>query len=352
MIAFCRKKMPSRGLVLALCAALTFATAPAAARSVTDSAGRTVALPDKVSRVFTAGPPASALLYVLAPQAMLGWGRAPRADEKPFLLPQTRDLPELGRLTGRGDSVNLEALVAAKPDVIIDVGSVSPIYRSLAERVQAQTGIPYLLIDGSFANTPAALRLLGDILDAKPRAETLARATEAIFAEADAVLARVPAAQRPRVYLARGPGGLQSGSRGSINTEIIERVGGINVVDGIGQRPGLVSLSPEQLLVFAPDTVISLDAGFPAMAKADPVWQRIEAVQRGRVHVAPALPFGWIDSPPGINRLIGVQWLLHKFYPGAARGALGDKVRAYFSLFYQVDLDDAALARLLGPDAP
>ena len=43
------------------------------------------------------------------------------------------------------------------------------------------------------------------------------------------MLAEVPQDQRPRVYLARGPDGLETGLQGSINTEIIERVGAINV---------------------------------------------------------------------------------------------------------------------------
>jgi ABC-type Fe3+-hydroxamate transport system substrate-binding protein len=73
----------------------------------------------------------------------------------PFLLPAVRALPELGRLTGRGDTLNLERLLAGRPDVIIDFGSVSATYRSLADRVQAQTGIPYVLIDGRFARPGA-----------------------------------------------------------------------------------------------------------------------------------------------------------------------------------------------------
>src|SRR5215510_10853095 len=100
--------------------AAALASAPALARTVTDSAGRRVEVPDRVERVFAAGPPASALLYVLAPQAMIGWVRAPRDVEKPFLLPAVHALPELGRLTGRGDTLNLERLIAAKPDLVID----------------------------------------------------------------------------------------------------------------------------------------------------------------------------------------------------------------------------------------
>ena len=76
---------------------------------------------------------------------------------------------------GRGDTLNLERLMAVKPDLIIDFGTINDTYRSLADRVQAQTGIPYLLVDGRLENTPSALRLLADVLDVKDRGEALAR---------------------------------------------------------------------------------------------------------------------------------------------------------------------------------
>ena len=69
----------------------------------------------------------------------------------------------------------------------------------------------------------------------------------------DAVLARVPADKRPRVYLARGPEGLETGGRGSINTEIIERVGGINVAEGLGGRGNIANASLEQMIAWPPD---------------------------------------------------------------------------------------------------
>jgi len=324
---------------------------PALARTVTDSAGRQVEIPDKISRVFAAGPPASTLLYVLAPQMMSGWVRAPRQAEKPFLLPAVRELPELGRLTGRGNTLNLERLVADKPDLIVDFGTINDTYRSLADRVQAQTGIPYLLIDGRFENTPAALRLLADVLGVQQRGEALARAAEAIFADVDHVLAAVPAATRPHVYLARGPEGVETGSRGSINTEIIERVGGINVVEGLREKGGLVDASPEQVIAWAPDTIITLDAAFRENVRTKPAWRPVPAVAAGRVFLAPSLPFGFIDSPPSVNRLIGLTWLLHTLYPNLAPGNLREQIRGFYHLFYQVDLTAADLDHLLDGSA-
>lgn len=317
------------------------------ARSVTDSAGRVVEVPQIVSRVFAAGPPASTLLYVVAPETMIGWVRAPRDAEKPFLASATRDLPEFGRLTGRGNTLSLERLLAEKPDLIVDFGTINDTYRSLADRVQAQTGIPYLLIDGRFENTPAALRLLAGVLGVQARGDVLAKEAERIFATVDATLARVPASERPRVYLARGADGLESGTRGSINTELIERAGAVNVVDGLREKGGLVRVGAEQLLSFAPDTIITLDRSLLDALATRPPWPQLPAVQKGRIFVAPSLPFGFIDAPPSVNRLIGLSWLLHKLYPAEVRGDLKTEIAAFYRLFYQVELDDAALDRVL-----
>jgi iron complex transport system substrate-binding protein len=333
--------------ILSLIAFLMLLAVPALAREVTDSAGRSVAIPDTITRVFAAGPPASTLLYVLAPQDMIGWVRAPRDDEKRFLLPSVRGLPELGRLTGRGDTLNLERLIAEKPDIIVDFGTINDTYRSLADRIQTQTGIPYLLIDGRFENTAAALRLLADVLKVKERGELLARAAEETFAQVDRVIADIPGDKRPRVYLARGPEGLETGSRGSINTEIIERVGAINVVEGLRPKGGIVSVSPEQLLAWAPDTIVTLDRGFRQTVSQKAEWKPVPAVAAGRVLLAPRLPFGFIDSPPSLNRLIGLTWLLHWFYPDKAAGQLREQVRAFYHLFYQVDLTDPDFDTLL-----
>ena len=79
-----------------------------------------------------------------------------------------------------------------------------------------------------------------------------------------------------------------------------------------------------------------------------PEWHAIPAVAKARVFLAPSLPFGFIDSPLSVNRLIGLQWLLHRLYPDQTAGNLRQQVRGFFHLFYRVDLDDTALNRLLG----
>ncbi|QGZ37570.1 ABC transporter substrate-binding protein [Stappia indica] len=326
--------------------AVLIAGAPASARTIVDSAGRTVELPDTVSRVFAAGPPASILVYALKPEALLGWPRALRGEERPYIAEAYRDLPETGRLTGRGGEANLERVLALKPDLIIDFGSVRDTYADLADRVQAQTGIPYILINGRFDETAGSLRLVGEALGVAERGEALARDVEETFAALDAALGAVPEAERPRVYLARGPDGLETGMKGSINTEIIERAGGRNVAEAPGQY-GLVQASPEQVILADPDTIITWDPTFFEAVWSSPVWSGITAVRQRRVYLSPTAPFGWIDRPPSLNRMMGLKWLAGLFYPELWTKDLREETRAFYRLWYHVELSDADLDTLL-----
>jgi iron complex transport system substrate-binding protein len=331
--------------LLALVAAVVLSSV-AEARTFTDSAGRKVELPNTIERIMAAGPPASVLIYTLAPDKLAGWVRAPTDKEKDFLLPAAKALPTYGRLTGKGGTANMEAVLAAKPDVIIDVGTINETYISLADKVQKQTGIPYVLIDGSFAKTAETFRLVGDLIGVPERAERLAAYSETTLKLLQDKLTTIPEEKRPQVYYGRGAEGLETGLAGSINLEILEAVGAKNVAAAAG-KGGLTNVSLEQVLQWNPDTIIAADAKFAAAAKSDPRWSSIKAVKDGRVVVTPSLPFGWFDSPPGVNRLIGLRWLEHVLYPDQFGDDLRADVRDFFKLFYQVDVTEPQLDALL-----
>lgn len=144
---------------------LAFA-APALARSVVDATGRTVEVPDRIERVIPAGPPAAVLIYTLAPEKMIGWPRVPSPAAKALLERPYPDLPELAPLM-RDGKIQLEQIRAAKPDVILDYGSTSPRYVERATKIEKETGIPVLLLDGKLERTPEIYRLLGPILGAE-----------------------------------------------------------------------------------------------------------------------------------------------------------------------------------------
>jgi iron complex transport system substrate-binding protein len=341
---------------------LKFAAATAAApdiavvlaqddRPIADGAGRTVIIPQRVQRIYAAGPPASILVFAIAPDKLIGWTSAWREAERPFIAKKHADLPTLGRLTGRGNTANVEVVLQAKPDLIIDYGTVSPTLASLADRVQQQMGIPYLLLDGDFDRMPEAIRQIGVAAGEEGRADALARYAEDTVAEISRRVAKVPPNRRPRVYYGRGPQGLNTGLAGSITTEFIEQLGAVNVAASLG-RGGLVQVSIEQVLAWNPDVIVTIDANFQASARTHPQWRDLPAVKAGRVYLAPTLPFGWIDSPPSINRLIGLRWLARILYPDAFPEDLRPIVRDFYTRCYHQTPTDAQLDQLLRQPAP
>jgi iron complex transport system substrate-binding protein len=346
--------MTRRGFASALLAfAIALLPFAAAAQTrFTDDGGRSVTLPARIEHVMPAGPPASTDLLMLAPEKLVGLTRALTPAQAAYLPARDGALPELGRLTGRGNTVNLEVVVKAAPDLVIDLGSVNDNFISLANRVQQQTRIPYVLIGGGLADTPATLRKLGAVLGASERAEQLARYAEATLALIKDRITGVTSDRRPSVYIARGPRGLETGVAGSINAEALELVGARNVATAALGARGLADVSMEQLLAWQPDVIIAIDPGFYHAVWHDPLWQQLAAVRSKRVYLAPALPFGWVDEPPAANRLIGLRWLAKLLYPARFPEDIRAEARRFYALFYQQEPSDAQLDQLLAGTTP
>lgn len=300
-------------------------------------------------RLFAAGPPAAVLLACLAPERLLGWPAAPSEAARRWLPESLRDKPALGRLSGRGSTVSVEALLALQPDLIVDAGSVDATQASTARRVAEQTGLPCLLIDGRLADSPRQLRELGRLLGTEARAQALAEYAE----QALALPARSATARRPGVYLARGADGLETATAGAINAEIIEAAGGRNVADT--GHAGVARVSLEQVLAWAPDWVLTQDRQFHRLAMTDTRWRSLAALREGRLLLAPDRPFGWLDGPPALNRLLGLRWLAMRLAQpapvDAANAQVLDEAQRFYRLFYGLNPGRAALQGLLHGDA-
>jgi len=338
-----------RSLTLALgaLAAIGSVAVPgrAAGRIAEDDAGRRVAVPSTPKRVFPAGAPAAVFVYCLAPDRLVGWPRALRADEAAWLLPQVRALPELGRLTGRGSTAKLEGLLASRAALVVDVGSVAPTYVSLADQVQGQTGVPYLLFDGELRQTEQTVRRLGAALGVGERADALARGTRAILDDMATLREAVPKARRPRVYFARGAAGLVTAGPGTLSGELLDEVAAINVA--VTQAPNLAQVSLEQVIGWQPDWIVASDPSFVAGLDRHPVWSRLPAVKARRVLLAPRLPFGWFDAPPALNRLAGLVWLSSVLHPGRLRRPLDETMVDLFEWLYLHRPANATMRELL-----
>jgi iron complex transport system substrate-binding protein len=327
-----------------LCLAIVIAClSPGAARTLTDATGRAIDVPDRVERVLPAGQPAAVLIYALAPEKLVGWPRKPKGPAAGFLLPAARALPEIG-LLGRDGKASDAVPAETKPDLIIDYGSLASGFLSGAERVQSETGIPYLVLGGELERTPEILRLIGDVLGVGARAEELAREAERILRLTQERAAKRRNGGALRVYYSRSDDGLSTATAATRSTDVLRLLGLVNVAEGTASA--LPQVTREQVLAWKPEIVFAPQRDYvKAFAAAE--WSELPAVQEHRVFGAPRPPFGWIDEPPSVNRLLGLLWVGHLLWPEIYPEDLRQEAKAFYHRFYQVAPNEAQLDLLL-----
>jgi iron complex transport system substrate-binding protein len=322
------------------------AGAPSQAREVADATGRTVAVPDRIERVMPGGGPAAVLLYTLAPDKMIGWPHTPSPEARALLHQPASERPELPPLI-RDGKVQSEEIRATRPDMILDYGSTSPRYAERATQVQADTGIPVLLLDGKLERTAEIYRLLGPILGTEERANDLAVAADHLIAITRERAQARREAGTIRVYYARSADGLTTATSASSLADVLRLLGVANVADAAGAGPGeLTHVTRDQVYTWNPDAVVTNNSAFWE-ARKTPEWAQLGAVLKGRVYLAPTLPFGWIDEPPSVNRLIGLLWAGHALYPTVYPDDIKAAARDFYSLFYGTSLDGEQFDKLL-----
>jgi iron complex transport system substrate-binding protein len=314
--------------------------AAASAQDFVDAAGRTVAVPDAVHRVLPAGPPADLLLYSLAPDLLVGMVEPWGAAEAAYVPEAYRKLAEVPRINRNISAADLDRLKALKPDLIVDYGDVTPAYAGIADKLQAATGIPYILLDGKLAATPVSVRGLGRLLGRGERAEEVARCAEAMLARVAAALAGLPSADRVPIFFARGDDGLQAVRPGNVNGEIPDDAGGRSVVPA--GKGTFVKMTTTEVGALAPKVVL-LDKA-DAAAAGTPLQAGLPATTRFLVD--PGRPIAWLDDPPSLNRLVGVVWLAGQLYPERLHVDASD-LQGYWKTLFGIEISPAAVNEAL-----
>jgi iron complex transport system substrate-binding protein len=310
-----------------------------AAGEFTDSAGRIVVVPARVSRVMPADWAAEVLIFVLDRGKLAAPGYGPHAA-----APRYGRVPFVGPLAGPNAAATVARL---HPDLIIDSGPITPARVAFADQTTQATGVPYILIDNSIDRTPTMLRVVGRLLGVADRGDDLAGSAEHAINALRGRLLIQPANQRPSVYYARGPSGLETALPGSEAAASIEAAGAINVASALppGAPP---TVTPQQLREWNPDIIVAEDRSFYAAALRN---SSLSAVRNHKVFLEPSEPFGWIDDPAGVNRLIGLYWLSQIFYPGDSQDDLRSLMADFYDKFYGIKLTDAqieAIAKTAG----
>ena len=128
----------------------------------------------------------------------------------------------------------------------------------------------------------------------------------------------------------------------------IDQAGVINVATQLG-RGELTRVTRNQVIDWNPTIIIAQQESFYNALMRSTSWRGLSAVASKRAYLAPADPFGWIDDPPGVNRIIGLYWLTALFYPDQYQEDLRTNTREFYDKFYRVKLTDRQLEALVRP---
>ena len=137
---------------------------PVRAAGFVDAAERYVVVPDRVGRVMAADQSAAVLVFVLAPEKLAGWSRPLTREQRAYIPAKLARLPVTGEFGGPAPTPAADGVARLRPDLIIDTGSVTPEAAARADAIQQQTGVPYILLDGSIQHTPDTLTTVGAML--------------------------------------------------------------------------------------------------------------------------------------------------------------------------------------------
>jgi len=287
--------------------------------TITDALGRSVTIVSKPTRVVSQAPSITEILFAIgAEKYIVG------VDQFSDYPPIVKDLVKNGtiKITGGFSTVNIEAIVALKPDIVfMTPGVQTPFVYRLAE-----LGITVVALkEDSVSDVFDSIMLVGRILDKVDNAlnvlSTMKNKITYAFTKVENYI-KLNNITRIKVYWEVWPEPIYTvGSKSFIN-DMITLAGGINIFSNI--TSGYPVISSEEVINKAPDVIISSDHGGVYGTPQDVLnmirnrtgWNTIPAIKNNRVYVLTG-QFGSMFIRPGPRVADAILQLAIIFYPNA-----------------------------------
>jgi iron complex transport system substrate-binding protein len=343
-------------LVLSACRGAASETSTSAL-TIEDARGREVAFEEPPQRIVIAGKANFMLndtVYLFPERArerVVALTRASQGHAFIKLLdPQAEE-----KLRFRVDA-GADVLASAKPDVVLLKSFMADSIGSTLETLE----IPVLYLD---FETPAQydrdLVILGQLFADPERADEVWSFYETRMEDVQAATSDLAEAEKPRVLM------LQYSDRGGevafkvppatwIQTEMVERAGGVPVWSETAPGGGWVVVNLEQIAAWDPEQIylINYFSNVDETAeklRADPQWQQLQAVQQGQLHAFPKDFYSW--DQPDTRWILGLMWLTEHIHPQLLDIEIEDELYAFYERLYGMDTETVTsevLPRLQG----
>ena len=278
-------------------------------RQMTDQLGRTVQLPQQIEQVAAMHHFGGKIAFALGLQDKLVEQSIYGLEAKALAAidPVFKAKPEITQ----GANLNVEALVGLKPQVVFVYASFD---KSELDRME-NAGMRVFAVKGeTLEESFTAVRLMGEVMNCTDRADRYIAQCRHILEMVDQRVGDIPLEERPRVMFA-GPKSIFTAATGQmLQTEILERAGGLNVAKDL--KGFWADVSPEQVALWNPQVIFL--GSYLGTYGIDDLYQdaqfaMVSAIRDKRVYGFPS-NIGWWDYPAP-HCVLGVLWTAKTLYP-------------------------------------
>ena len=294
-------------LALAGCGSKTAGLSPAPAAvptasfpiTVTDDASRTITLKAAPKRIVSLAPAGTEILFALDQgDRVVG---VTSYDDYPS---QVASITKVGDFAGP----NVEAVAAAKPDLII---ATSGVQSDVVAKLEALGATVVVLDPQSLEGVYRDIESIGKLTGSSAKA---AQVVGGMKAEVTTVQKSVADSPTVTTFLEIAQNPLFTAGTGTLSSELITLAGGKNVVT----QPGYVSYSVEQLIKADPQVYLATKGSMsdPKAVDTRPGYRQLTAVKDGRVVILDDN----LVSRGGPRIVEGLKQIAAGLHPGAVEG--------------------------------
>lgn len=328
------------GLWLAALIAFVGVAAPAfAERIVTDMAGRSVKVPDKITRVSTIGavPVLNSFVFAMGEARTIANNLppnlgGPRWRFQYVVAPHLAGLPVIQM----SRAPNVEGVIELSPDVVLTMD------RTTID-LFSRTHIPVIFLSWQQPDdVKAAMRLLGNLYGKQEAADAYNRYFDEAMARVGARVGKLRDDQRPRVLYADLRRLTQPHK---IAEWWIAKSGGRSVTDD-GRIREAFNFSIEQVLDWDPEVIIATTEEQVAEAYKDVRLANVAAIRNKRVYAMPMGVHVWGNRT--VEQPLTVLWAAKAIHPELFGDVvMEDEVQSFYKTFFKTDISRADASTIL-----
>ncbi len=260
------------------------------------------------------------------------------------IIPEIRYLP----VPAKGGIINIEALLKTRPDIVF-LKPETAVITAETKKLE-RFSLPYFVAGyHSMEEQMTIIEMMGKAIGRHEKALAYTRYYRKVIKRVGERTARIPRDQQVRLFHSVNEP-RRTDAPGTIEADWTRAAG----VNNVSVGPALHGngnknfADIEQILIWDPEIIIVNEDGVAQEILSDKKWSPIQAVLDKRVFSIPVGISRW-GHPGGLETPLAILWTAKTVYPDLFQDIdLKQEVSQFYLTFFNLDLDDAMIERILG----